>query len=335
MIQYSVISKYRNKLMGIAILWVMLFHAKISYTNNVISFIKKIGYGGVDIFIFLSGFGLYLSLEKNRENVLNFYERRIKRILPYYMPFISTWIIYKKFFNGGISIREALGNIFMFGYWINLQNQFNWYVQDIFLFYLISPILYLIISKSKKSYKSMFKMVIVFFISCICFFGNFNLIAISRLPIFVIGMYFAHNYTKGKQISLNKSIISLTLNIIGLISLYYFITYKADYLWKYGLWWYPFVFITPILIFILSFIFGILEKLKMKFILKCFEAIGVCSFELYMIHIFFYEIFDNYKVVHNLGFILLIIVIFIASISYHFFISYILKLIKKNYRSFG
>jgi Predicted acyltransferases len=318
--------------MGIAILWIMLFHAKTSYSNNAISFIKEIGYGGVDIFIFLSGFGLYYSLEKNNEKLFSFYERRVKRIFPYYIPFILVWIIYKRLLNGGISIREILGNIFMFGFWNDLQSQFNWYVQAIFLFYLISPIIYQIISKSRNPYKIMIKIVLVFFISGICFFDKFNLIAISRLPIFTVGMYFAHNYIKQKLISVNTWITLIVLNIIGFISLYYFIIYKADYLWKYGLWWYPFVFITPMLIFILSFIFHLLERLNLKLILKCLEIIGVCSFELYMIHIFFYELFDKYKALHNFGFISLIIIIFIVSILYHYIIYWILKLIKdKSY----
>ena len=60
----SLLSSYRGALMGIAIIWVMLYHLG-NIDVSVISVIFGVGYGGVDIFLFLSGFGLYFSMSKS------------------------------------------------------------------------------------------------------------------------------------------------------------------------------------------------------------------------------------------------------------------------------
>ena len=62
---YSLLSRYRSELMGIAMLWVMLFHAyQLNLGNPVWNAAKAAGFGGVDIFLMLSGLGLHHSLAK-------------------------------------------------------------------------------------------------------------------------------------------------------------------------------------------------------------------------------------------------------------------------------
>lgn len=87
---YSILSKYRTELMGISILWVMFFHSTISVNNTILRLIKDIGYGGVDIFLMLSGLGLYYAYKKNN-NILEFYKRRVLRILPTYLPVVVVY----------------------------------------------------------------------------------------------------------------------------------------------------------------------------------------------------------------------------------------------------
>lgn len=60
----SLLSTYRGALMGVAIIWVMLHH--LTYPDiPILKHVMEIGYGDVDIFLFLSGFGLYFSLSKS------------------------------------------------------------------------------------------------------------------------------------------------------------------------------------------------------------------------------------------------------------------------------
>lgn len=71
--KYNILSKYRTELMGIAILWVMFFHLSIDINNRILNLIKTIGYGGVDIFLMISGLGLYYAYKKNN-NIKLFYK---------------------------------------------------------------------------------------------------------------------------------------------------------------------------------------------------------------------------------------------------------------------
>ena len=61
----NVISGERAGLFGAAILWIMLFHSTLRLTWPPLHLIKATGYAGVDVFLFLSGIGLYYSMEKD------------------------------------------------------------------------------------------------------------------------------------------------------------------------------------------------------------------------------------------------------------------------------
>lgn len=69
---YFVISKFRNVLFGIAIWSIMIFHFaedKIQYCESDSWSIKILNQGviGVEIFLFLSGLGLYFSMKKKQQ----------------------------------------------------------------------------------------------------------------------------------------------------------------------------------------------------------------------------------------------------------------------------
>lgn len=84
------ISKNRTYLMGIAMILVVIYHA-FSCVYNPIG-VLNIGYVGVDIFLFLSGFGLASSFEKNK--ISNFYKNRFTRIYPiYFIGVLTTYLI--------------------------------------------------------------------------------------------------------------------------------------------------------------------------------------------------------------------------------------------------
>ena len=66
MISFDTVSKFRNQLMGIAMLYVMVFHMTITradFGDGILYFLVKMGNSGVDIFVFLSGIGMTYSLD--------------------------------------------------------------------------------------------------------------------------------------------------------------------------------------------------------------------------------------------------------------------------------
>ena len=84
--------KYRKEIDGLralAVIPVILFHAGFSCFNG--------GFIGVDVFFVISGYLIskiiFTELNaSNRFNILNFYERRIRRILPVLLVVILTSI---------------------------------------------------------------------------------------------------------------------------------------------------------------------------------------------------------------------------------------------------
>lgn len=73
-------------LYGISIVWIVLFHFKAFDTIPLLSDVVGFGELGVDIFLFLSAFGLCNSFEGNK-NVRVFYLKRIIRIIPVWLFF--------------------------------------------------------------------------------------------------------------------------------------------------------------------------------------------------------------------------------------------------------
>lgn len=90
------ISSHRDALMGLAAVGILMCHAP-SYGINMsapLLSILALGQLGVDMFFFLSGFGLFFSLCKSRGGVLNWYKKRIIRIfVPYFIIYAPTLLL--------------------------------------------------------------------------------------------------------------------------------------------------------------------------------------------------------------------------------------------------
>lgn len=70
--------------MGVAILFIMLFHSGIVLKDGTMFRIFRNGDIGVEMFAVLSAIGVFSSLKKN-PSVIQFYKRRFLRIVPTYL----------------------------------------------------------------------------------------------------------------------------------------------------------------------------------------------------------------------------------------------------------
>lgn len=66
---------YRKQFMGIAILMVLLYHLYCCLPNIEVLHLFKYCYGGVDVFMLVSGYGLCFSYKKN--SIKDFYIHRM------------------------------------------------------------------------------------------------------------------------------------------------------------------------------------------------------------------------------------------------------------------
>lgn len=113
--------KYRPELDGlraIAVLSVVLFHAGLKRFEG--------GFVGVDIFFVLSGFLItsiiLKEIEENRFSFSDFYERRIRRLLPPIIPVIVLTGILSSFFLGSEQLSSTIKSIYS-----TLGISSNWY----------------------------------------------------------------------------------------------------------------------------------------------------------------------------------------------------------------
>lgn len=137
---WQTISRYRSELMGLAMIWVMLFHAyQFHFHNPLLELMKVIGFFGVDIFILLSGMGLGKSLlEKEQEPLRTFYTRRFQRILPTYWLIVGPYSLLL-LLVGRIPLSTVCWNLSALHYWFRIPDSFNWYVPALLAFYLLAP----------------------------------------------------------------------------------------------------------------------------------------------------------------------------------------------------
>ena len=123
---YKLISTERAALMGFAILWVMFFHSAADLSNiPVIGIIKRFGNLGVDIFLLLSGLGLFYSANKiSYENnniaacIKNFYIKRLLRIVPATIVCMFPWYLYL-YRNESVNPIRFIADISSISYWID------------------------------------------------------------------------------------------------------------------------------------------------------------------------------------------------------------------------
>ena len=121
--------QYRNEIDGLralAVIPVMLFHANIPFMSG--------GYIGVDVFFVISGYlitGIIINeTENNSFRLINFYERRARRILPALLLVVlfsmlaSVFLMYPfQIFDFANSIIYVLTFVSNFYFWQNLINK--------------------------------------------------------------------------------------------------------------------------------------------------------------------------------------------------------------------
>lgn len=135
-----------NELKGVAILMVMFSH--IGYflaTDNRFLFPLSVAAGkGVDIFLFLSGFGLTISALQSSLNIKNFYFKRLKKI------FVPMWLVLAVFllmdavvlrrFYPTTSVAQNILGFFPSADLYNNVNSPLWYFTLILFYYLLFPL---------------------------------------------------------------------------------------------------------------------------------------------------------------------------------------------------
>ena len=284
---YQRISHYKSHLMGIAIMIVVYGHL-LYYHGNLIPYEENhwtewYTLGSVEMFMFVSGFGIYQSLLKNRD-AWTFYGRRLGRLLPSYIPVMLAWCAVNVI-KGRMLPSEAVGNLTAMGYWFQTANQFNWYVPAILILYLLSPLLFDAIQKKKAGW-AMAALVIVY----VAGWRSNVLMAVTRFPTYFLGMIFGAEYAAGRAPGKRNLIVSYVVGVIAMIVVVPVFQLRRRYLWYYGLYWNLFVIALPF------WMYGITKLLEWqdriapgRWVNKAWSFLGTRSFEIYLCHLALYD----------------------------------------------
>lgn len=268
------VSTYRSELMGWSIVWIMMLHFGF-YTLKPLGFVAQYGYAGVDIFLFVSGFGLFYSLDK-KPLLLSFYRKRLIRIFPaYYLvgAFASIIVFHD-------TILQYLFRYSTIGFWIG-GAYFEWYVPSLLLLYLLAPFL------KQAGLKWQSALAVLFLVIGFLILGHEELIdgvhyfLLYRVPAFLYGMICAQWLKNAYSI---KCFLWIALAGIPFF-IWLYPNFHQVYLYKY----YSVFFLMPIFVMAFS---GISKYVV--FVNPVMSCIGRSSLEIYLIqNVFFSQVTDG------------------------------------------
>ena len=138
-IELANISRYRGELMGMAMIFVVLFHVSLPRGDAFFG-LRRIGNIGVDMFLFLSGIGLWFSWMKSQDTK-RFLQRRLLRIYPAWLVAACAFYVPDYLNQGGhsTSIVDLLGDIVVnWDFWLHDELTF-WYIPATMMLYLFTP----------------------------------------------------------------------------------------------------------------------------------------------------------------------------------------------------
>lgn len=285
-IELANISRFRAEQMGAAMLFVILFHVALDRGDPFYG-LRRCGNVGVDIFLFLSGVGLWFSWVKTPD-VLRFYRRRLLRIVP-------TWIVVATAFylpdylgarRFSHSIVDLIGDITInWDFWLHDELTF-WYVPAIMALYLVAP-WYMRLIQSRPVYRWLPLLMVIW---CVMVqwvlpihhaVGHIEIFW-SRVPIFFIGINFGEMVRTRRQLSSDAVWLLLVTFLMTFGTCLYLeqVRHGQFPLFVERMLYIPFTVCT---VLVMNRIF----RRTPQWVNRLFRFVGALSLEAYLIHIHF------------------------------------------------
>lgn len=278
------LTHYKSFLMGVSMLWIVMFHAGLPLP--ILSYLKDIGYLGVDVFIFLSAYSLYFSFSRNGD-LKTFYRKRAVRILPsYYLVLVSVWLVETYLFQEQTAPLWQLAS--MLGFYVPFLNwdYFLWYIPGILFLYAIFPFLYKHLSFIQKYGLGLFGIFLLLNLGYFLLVRSMDLKTTiffclpSRVVVFVLGMIYAQYERKVIATILPHSgyyICGALMVMVGMIVLRQ-MEVSSVVMTGLMLETLPFVFAMP------GFYYLLIGCAHSSWLNRLFVFLGTYSLEIYLLH---------------------------------------------------
>ena len=299
-LNWGLLSKHRTELFGVAAIMIMIFHCDVFVQLPVwFSTINAHLNSGVEIFLLLSGMGLYYSYSKNND-YRRFIKNRVERtLLPYLLIGLIFWIwryIFVEFnipdflFNAsGLSlIVKKTGNLLTIG------KAAFWYVAFILGLYIVYPIIHNVFNNFGKKKKNInFASLVLFSVAFTIFIRIYASETyesaetwLTRIPAFLTGCYLGEAIKEKRKFRFYDYIlmfVCIPLRVlIALIRPVFDDLILNRYLG---------IFIAFFVCFAVAFV---LELLRCNLINKILSFFGKMSLELYLTHGMLYLVVLQY-----------------------------------------
>ena len=288
-ITWNLLSKYRGELFGFSIISIIIFHyfedlnaVGVSGAAKLLTkaYIWLIGSIGVEIFIFLSGFGLYYSLRK-QFNIPRYIYNRIERtIIPYILYGGIFWILIDLVISGG-GIKKFLLDYSLISFWKD-GNKHLWFVAFIIAMYIVFPYIYKLFVKQKNKAKkrnTILLMCIVYLLGLGVilkmfpdFFENTE-IALTRVPVFILGIYYGEKSYERETFSKMDKVLIVSGLLLRCVSIFDG-TGNTPIYWRIRMGIYSMLVMWGVVIF--------LEILSCNSLNRILRSVGKYSYELYL-----------------------------------------------------
>ena len=290
------ISKYRTPLMGIAMLLVFFSHLPIPINNSVLNFFKWNGHFGVDIFVILSGMGLFFSFRKE-SNLSLFYTKRLLRIVPFYL-FINLAYLLTPGFVPHYSLFGILATVTTIGYWFD-YGYCDWFIPHLLLMYLLFPLLYNVMKRIDNRLTLFLIIAVWGVISLLPILDSLFYRAAFRWVIFTLGILLGKILFEDPCGSLNIKVSAyfsiLSVGVGSILLIHFFVRFSdmsigtsEQYLFQKGYIYMPYLLIVVGFSLLCGMLLEHYRDKKIGAILMGGgNLVGSMSLELYLVHIWF------------------------------------------------
>lgn len=272
--------------MGAAMLFVILFHVALDRGDPFYG-LRRCGNVGVDIFLFLSGVGLWFSWVKTPD-VRRFYRRRLLRIVPTWLVvatafYLPDYLGARRFSH---SIVDLIGDITInWDFWLHDELTF-WYVPAIMALYLVAP-WYMRLVQNRPIYRWLPLLMVVW---CVMVqwvlpihhaVGHLEIFW-SRVPIFFIGINFGELVRTRRQLPGESVWLLLLTFLMTFGTCLYLEQVRHGHfpLFVERMLYIPFTVCT---VLVMNRIF----RRTPQWVNSAFSFVGALSLEAYLIHIHF------------------------------------------------
>ena len=267
-------------------LFVILFHVALDRGDPFYG-LRRCGNVGVDIFLFLSGVGLWFSWVKTPD-VRRFYRRRLLRIVPTWLVVATAFYLpdYLGARRFSRSIVDLIGDITInWDFWLHDELTF-WYVPAIMALYLVAP-WYMRLVQNRPIYRWLPLLMVVW---CVMVqwvlpihhaVGHLEIFW-SRVPIFFIGINFGELVRTRRQLPGESVWLLLLTFLMTFGTCLYLEQVRHGHfpLFVEQMLYIPFTVCT---VLVMNRIF----RRTPQWVNSAFRFVGALSLEAYLIHIHF------------------------------------------------